>query len=153
MSSSKGFTFLDEAFDMPASSYTAPAPMHAVSGGMYGAPQSQGGGGGQAAVPTKQQQQQQQHQQEQLFLAQTILQELGSYMNVKDRESRDHQEQLFSSYVAKQTQNTDNALHVIKNYCSSLEILQFIIISALVILIIIQLVICHKLSNLASPLR
>lgn len=150
-SNSKGFTFLDDAFDMPASSYTAPAmpSPQAIGGGggaaMYGSPAS----GGQQ--PTKQQQQQ---QEQQMMLAQTILQELGSYMNMKDRESRNHQEQMFSSYVAKQTENTENATQVIKNYCSSLEILMFIIISALVILIIIQIVLCHKLSKTArAPIQ
>lgn len=146
---SNGFTFLDDAFDMTTGGgsdyqqqqmpqlqqkYASPAPAAAPQG-------------------TRAQQQQQEQAQAQAMMMQAMMQDMAKFIDARNRETRDHQEQLYSSYVSKQNQTTETATQVMKTYCSSLEMLLFIIISALIVILIVQIVIVHKITAATGGLK
>lgn len=154
MTSSAGFTFLDDAFDMggPAAAQQPAAASvetpHQQMYQQYAAPvsarqqqQHHGGGGGQETAAQKAQAAA--HQ----AMVRDVLQELGKYLYVKEQEAKSHQEQLYSMMMSKQTEGTESTAVMIREHCTSLEILMFINIAALVVVIIVQIVLCSKLGG------
>lgn len=166
-SGSHGYTLLEDAFDMPMSAPTLPQPVQPQNAMMYGAPQASAPHQNQQRQhpPTATQHQQQQsqsqpvsltkQQQEQVAvlhetITNTMLNELGRYFQIKDRDTRDQMDQLYSMFSTKQSESTDSVTESMNKYCSSLEILLFVVIATLVVSIIVQIVMCRKLSQLAA---
>ena len=78
-------------------------------------------------------------------------QEISSQQQQEEIERRQY-EQLYAMGKLVTTQQEDNALVMrnMKQYCSSLEILLFIIIAFCVVMVIVQIVVCRKVMTLAK---
>lgn len=141
-----GFTFLDQAFDTPDAPIpeltqpSAAPPIQHHPQQPYGAPAP---GAGAPRQLSKQQQQQ-------LEMVSMIMGELVPFIQHKDKQHKEHQEQLYSMVISKQSEASQSAAASITKYCSSLEILLFVVIGCLVVLGIIQIVMCQKVAQLAK---
>ncbi len=55
-----------------------------------------------------------------------------------------------SRVIHKQHEDSDMVMKTMKQYCSSIEILLFIIIAFCVIMVIVQIIVCRKVMTLAK---